>query len=379
MLTFVNEELFSYNTKTEKTQNGKEVLQLSIGTSNFLVAYAKGSKMDKYHNPQDEQKINKKHDIDMRDNPKIEPINREILNISYISDDQLKDPSLLMAQPTSIKVTENNRGIPVVTARCLQNDSPNKSNLYIIAFPFNGMILPIAEDPRYRIYKGLIMSSVRFFYYKNRRYRKILYLVIEPHKALFDPNHKHHTDVIDIKLESYAIYRDRETGEEKTNHETFTLDISDKISSSNWEYETLNEAKRIEPDTATPLWTTFKFDSKPNNGKSYNKNQNSDEKPRMNNKPKNGQKPGYIEGNTYVTTNKHGIRKEVSINQNRGGYSQNNNRNNQKKSGGDDFERMLRESGMYDEDYNRDNRRGGNRGKKGKKNNRRNNSYDDWN
>ena len=283
-----------------------------------------------------------------------------------------------MTQPTSIKVTENNRGIPVVTARCLQNDSPNKSNLYIIAFPFNGMILPIAEDPRYRIYKGLIMSSVRFFYYKNRRYRKILYLVVEPHNALFDPNHKHHTNVIDIKLESYAIYRDRETGEEMTNHETFTLDISDKISSSNWEYETLNEAKRIEPDTATPLWTTFKFDSKSNNGKSYNKNQNSDEKPRMNNKPKNGQKPGYIEGNTYVTTNKHGIRKEVSINQNRGGYSQNNNRNNQKKSGGDDFERMLRESGMYDEDFDRDNRRGNNRGKKGKKNNRRNN-YDNWN
>ena len=56
MLTFVNEELFSYNTKTEKTQNGKEVLQLSIGTSNFLVAYAKGSKMDKYHNPQKQQK-----------------------------------------------------------------------------------------------------------------------------------------------------------------------------------------------------------------------------------------------------------------------------------------------------------------------------------
>ena len=98
----------------------------------------------------------------------------------------------------------------------------------------------------------------------------------------------------------------------------------------------------------------------------------------MNNKPKNGQKPGYIEGNTYVTTNKHGIRKEVSINQNRGGYSQNNNRNNQKKSGGDDFERMLRESGMYDEDFDRDNRRGNNRGKKSKKNNRRNN-YDNWN
>ena len=38
---------------------------------------------------------------------------------------------------------------------------------------------------------------------------------------------------------------------------------------------------------------------------------------------------------------------------------------------------MMRESGMYNEDYNRDNRRGGNRGKKGKKNRR--NSYDEWN
>lgn len=386
MLTFVNEELFSYNAKTEKnSQTGKDILQLSVATSNFLVAYAKGSKMDKYHNPQEDQKINKKHDIDMRDNPKIEPINREILNVNYVSDDQLKDPSLLMAQATSLKVTENNCGIPMVSARCLREDSPNKSNLYIVAFPFNGMINPIAEDPRYRIYKGMIMSSVRPFYYKNRRYRKILYLVIEPHMALFDQNHKHHTDTIDITMESFAIYKDRESGDEKTNHETFTLYITDKISTSNWEYEVMNDAKHIEPDPNKPLWTTFKFEAKQNDGHKagksrYNEtdNRNGRRSTGGTNKPHNGQKPGYIEGNTYVTTNKHGIRKEVPITNNGNSFTKNrNNYNKSKSNNSDDLDRMMRESGMYNEDYNRDNRRGGNRGKKGKKNRR--NSYDEWN
>lgn len=382
MLNFVNEELFSYQAKTEKNQqSGKEVLQLSVATSNFLVAYAKGSKLDKYHNPQEDQKINKKRDIDMRDNPKIEPINREIMSISYVSEDQLNDPSLLMTQSTSLKVTENQRGIPMVTARCLREDSPNKSNLYVIAFPFNGMITPIAEDPRYRIYKGMIMSSVRPFYFKNRRYRKILYLVVEPHMALFDKNHKHHVDEIDIKMESFAIYKDRESGDEKTNHETFVLSLTDQGSVAHWDYEIMNEAYRIEPDPMKPLWSTFKFEPKPNSERKFNKPQNSDNKNYQNrgngnNKPRNGQKPGYVEGNTYVTTNKHGIRKEVPIAQNNGGGFQKN-RGYNKKNTGDDLDRMMRESGMYDEDYNRDNRRGGNRGKKGKKNRR--NDYDDWN
>lgn len=379
MLNFVNEELFSYHAKTEKnSQSGKEILQLSVATSNFLVAYAKGSKLDKYHNPQEDQKINKKRDIDMRDNPKIEPINREIMTVSYVSEDQLNDPSLLMTQSTSLKVTENQRGIPMVTARCLREDSLNKSNLYVIAFPFNGMLTPIAEDPRYRIYKGMIMSSVRPFYFKNRRYRKILYLVVEPHMALFDKNHKHHVDEIDIKMESFAIYKDRESGDEKTNHETFVLSLTDQGSVARWDYDIMNEAYHINPDPTTSLWTTFKFESKPNGERKFNKSQNSDNRNyqnRGNNKSHNGQKPGYVEGNTYVTTNKHGIRKEVPITQNNGGASQKN--RGYKKNTGDDLDRMMRESGMYNDDYNRDNRRDGNRGKKGKKNRR--NNYDDWN
>lgn len=374
MLTFVNEELFSYATKHEvNAQTKKEILQLSVSTSNYLVTYAKGSKMDKYHNPQQDQKINKNHDIDMRDNPSIVPINREILSVNYVSDDQASNPSQLMNQPTSLKVTENNRGIPQVSVRCLKDNSENKSDIYVVAFPFNGMILPIPEDPTYRIYKGMIMSSVRPFYFKGRRYRKILYLVVEPHRALFNQNHKYHTDTINLKLESYAIYKDKDTGDEKTNHETFHLDMMQNSCNYGWEYEIMDEAFRIEAVPDKPLWVTFKFTQKDSNkNQSHRQNpQNQDsDNPFSGRTPnpakkKNGQKNGYVEGNTYVTTNKNGIRKEVPI------------RNNSfKKNDKKDLDSMMQNSGMFDEDkFDRTNRY--DRKKKGKKGGKKNRRSDD--
>ena len=374
MLTFVNEELFSYATKHEvNAQTKKEILQLSVSTSNYLVTYAKGSKMDKYHNPQQDQKINKNHDIDMRDNPSIVPINREILSVNYVSDDQASNPSQLMNQPTSLKVTENNRGIPQVSVRCLKDNSENKSDIYVVAFPFNGMILPIPEDPTYRIYKGMIMSSVRPFYFKGRRYRKILYLVVEPHRALFNQNHKYHTDTISLKLESYAIYKDKDTGDEKTNHESFHLDMMQNSCNYGWEYEIMDEAFRIEAVPDKPLWVTFKFTQKDSNkNQSHRQNpQNQDsDNPFSGRTPnpakkKNGQKNGYVEGNTYVTTNKNGIRKEVPI------------RNNSfKKNDKKDLDSMMQNSGMFDEDkFDRTNRY--DRKKKGKKGGKKNRRSDD--
>lgn len=374
MLTFVNEELFSYATKHEvNAQTKKEILQLSVSTSNYLVTYAKGSKMDKYHNPQQDQKINKNHDIDMRDNPSIVPINREILSVNYVSDDQASNPSQLMNQPTSLKVTENNRGIPQVSVRCLKDNSENKSDIYVVAFPFNGMILPIPEDPTYRIYKGMIMSSVRPFYFKGRRYRKILYLVVEPHRALFNQNHKYHTDTISLKLESYAIYKDKDTGDEKTNHETFHLDMMQNSCNYGWEYEIMDEAFRIEAVPDKPLWVTFKFTQKDSN-KNQSHRQNTQNQDSDNpfsgrtpnpTKKKNGQKNGYVEGNTYVTTNKNGIRKEVPI------------RNNSfKKNDKKDLDSMMQNSGMFDEDkFDRTNRY--DRKKKGKKGGKKNRRSDD--
>lgn len=369
MVSFINEGLFSFQSKTDKDSQDHTIMQLQIASSNFLVTYAKGSKMDKYHNPKEAMNINKNHDIDMRNNPKIEPINRELVMINYVNDKIIDEPSLLCEQATSIKVVDNNKGVPTVSVRCLRPDSQNKSNLFVIAFPFNGMLLPIPEDPCYRIYKGMIIPSVRPFYYNGRRYRKILYLVVEPHMALFNPDHKHHRDSITIKLDSYAIYKDRDTGDEKTNHETLTISIQENSSESVWDYDTMDESYRITPNADTPLWTTFKFEpksdkSRKNMGKIDGGDYDSQITPkkRLNNKPKNGQRAGYVEGNTYVTTNKHGIRKEVPL------KSSNHKRN--------DLDRMMQESGMFDHDdeiYNK--RQNGNR--KGKKRNNNRNDY--WN
>lgn len=369
MVAFINEGLFSFQTKTEMNTQGHSIMQLMVASSNFLVTYAKGSKMDKYHNPKDPKIINKQHDIDMRNNPKIEPINRELVSINYINDKIAENPTLLQDQATSIKVVDNVKGIPTVSVRCLRPESQNKSNLFVIAFPFNGMLLPIPEDPCYRIYKGMIIPSVRPFYFNGRRYRKILYLVVEPHMALFNPEHKHHKDVISVKLDSYAIYKDRETGDEKTNHETLTVNIQENTSEAVWEYDTMDESYRIAPNVDTPLWTTFKFEpkaEKPRKNTGKVDGGDSDDsftpKKRFNNsKPKNGQRAGYIEGNTYVTTNKHGIRKEVPL-------KSSNHRKN-------DLDRMMQESGMFDHDEIYNKRQNGNR--KGKK--RNNNREDYWN
>ena len=193
--------------------------------------------------------------------------------------------------------------------------------------------------------------------------------------AIFDKVNKNQTVVINITLESYAIYKDKETGEEKTNHETFHLDMCAASSMTGWKYETMDEAYRIEANPEKPLWITFRFGARDSENKgprqnndNFNKEKKFDNRNQTSQKPKNGQKGGYIEGNTYVTTNKNGIRKEVPI---RG----NEPRKNNKK----DLDSMMKESGMFDDEkFERGNRydRKKNKGKKGRNNRRFDDGYD---
>lgn len=347
MLTILNEELYSFealNGTDPRTK--KDSFKLVVSTSNKLVRY---SRRNENYNNRNTPKP--KNGIDIS-TPGVEVLSREIISILTPSDDPMQFCNL----PISLKVSENMKGIPMVSVRCLGEDDKNNSNLFLLAFPFNGMIQPIAEDPKYHIYKGLIGTSVRPFFFNGRRYRKILYLVIEPHMALFNPEHTYHTKKIEIKLESFAIYRDRETQEEKTNHETYTFTVlgADGMYTENWEHETVDHAITIDSNSATPLWTTFKF----NNMKSANSSTPIPPK-------KKGQKDGYVQGSTYITTNKHGIRKEVPMKTERPNHM----RNTKEKRGGDRLDEMMRSSGMYDVEDTSDRN---NRKKNNKKNNRRN-------
>ena len=350
MLTIINEDLYSFNcVKGIDPRTKLDSYRISIATSNKLLHY----RMNQDNNYKKPQNGVENH------NPPPESTPREILTIQTPSDDLDAYQKL----PISLRVGENQRGNPTVAVRCLGENDTNNANVYVLAIPFNGMINPIPEDPKYHIYKGLIGSSVKPFMFNGKRYKKILYLVIEPHMKLFAPDHKYHTDCIDIRVDTYALVTDKETGKEVTNHETYTFSVvsADGMYRDKWEYETLEEPVLISNDNgAQPVWHTFKFIQKDRVKPYQSKKRNP-----------NGRRDGYVSGNTYVTTNKHGIRKEIPLRNKeeapQNGYNGRPEKFSRKSGSDNEFERMLQDSGMYDDRENRRNnfnrKKGGNKGK----------------
>jgi hypothetical protein len=250
---------------------------------------------------------------------KLSPLNKDIIKINT------RNTKDYYNDPMSIKVYTNERNIPQVEVNVLGNNFDNRTNLYIVAFPFNGYVKKIPEDPKYRIYKGVLAYSMKPFTFNDKSYKKVLYLVIEPNLNLFSPDHKYHTDTIPIVLESYNdIYG--EDDKIKTVHETFNLVLTDKDGaySTVWEKEEFDEKITLEQDEEAPLWTTFKFlpreereKAKLEKGEYTNEN-----KPKYIQKHKSD-KPYYIKDGIMITENKHGIRKEVVLNKNNEDYNYN--------------------------------------------------------
>lgn len=362
MLNIINEELMSYST-VDIVDKGKSYTKIRVATSNKLQQYENDSRYSRYKDEKQDNQTKPKSTTSpsVKIESKVEalkPINREIIRISApyktIGDfiaQPVESKSVDFDLPMSININSSNEFQPKVEVRCHEKGD-DRANLYIVAFPFNGMIKPIPENPQYRIYKGLIASSAKPFFFNNRKYRKVLYLVIEINKNLFNEDHKYHTDEIVLNLESYALFTDRETNEQKTNCEVFNLRILSPNGSyvTNWEYSTVNEAVIMTADPGQKLWVTYDMNSHKQNKPEYN---NTQRKP-----SNNAQKPMHIEGDMMVTTNRHGIRKEIPMNAPKKNDTYSKKFNNRKNSYDSKFD--------YDEDdYDNNNR--------GKKNNKRGN------
>lgn len=308
MIKLLNENLLSFRTSKDSETNRET---LSVVTSNKIVKNTNTS----------EGEINRKksYDIKNKNVQSYTPINREILKINAPDIDNWNE------KPMMIKVYDNEKGIPQVEVNVLQDTYQNRANLYVLAFPFNGLLKKIPEDPKYRIYKGVLASSSKPFFYNGKRYRKVLYLVIEPNLNLFDKDHKYHTDSIDITLESFAIFNDSQN-KKKTNHDTYTLKIISKSGDyiERFDTEILDNEINMTNEPGTLLWTTFKFLTREEREKQKNEenesNGNVGEKaPRK--KLNKGDKPSYIKDGVLITQNKHGIRKEVILNKPRNNNS----------------------------------------------------------
>ena len=370
MLKIVNEELMSYST-IDMVVKGKEYTKIKVATSNKLQQYENDSRSNraggKFTDTKTDAKSTASSKVNIVSNvDQLKPINREIIrisaplkNIGDFNAQPNESKSVEFDLPMSINVTSNGRQ-QNVEVRC-HEQGDDRANLFVIAFPFNGMIKPIPQNPQYRIYKGLIASSAKPFFFNNRKYRKVLYLVVEINKNLFNNDHKYHTDEIAIQLESYSLFKDKESEAQKTTCETFIMRIFSENGdySTHWDYNVADEAIMMSVEPGQQLWTTFDASSfkKNNDSKSFGK--------KLNNK----QRPIHVEGNMLVTTNKNGIRKEIPLNRNKNRDTSYNSFAAAKPA---DIDQMMKESGMFDAGSNgRGKRNGGKRS-----NNHRNNRGD---
>ena len=387
MFAIINEDLFAFQIQKHEGDDKKIYFRLHVKTSNKLV-----QPQSRVHKDHGYKKSEKKPYRAENKEEDLKPINREVIRISA----PLKDiipieqggpnmdlPLTWNDIPMSIHGTPGQNVFDTqLDVRC-HTQGPDHACLFVIAFPFNGLINPIESDPRYRIYRGFISSSAKPFIFNNHKYRKVMYLVIEVNKNLFNPEHKYHCDSIPIKLESYALFDDRVDGKKKTNHEVMTIDIKSPKGDYDvdWSYELIENAvyKNVEP--GTQLWPTYVFgtdDGNPDFKAKYSAksaNRNPDRKfnnsgHRHNGQKRNGppkiknpeqfQKPapsGY-----KVTVNKHGIRKEVP-NKN---YKNYNRRDSYfvDKDSDDSIDGMMKRSGMFDKNHNRHGKKNGKRNNK---------------
>lgn len=331
MYTLINEDLFSFRFTEDSGQQSNFPHQMEICSANELVRYPK----------EDEEEPVKEGDVVINMQKTI-PINRKILSVYSVDDNFTNHPMSYRAQWNVF----NERPNPFVSIRC-HDHGVDRTNLFIIAFPFNGRLKPIPPSKEYRILKGTIVSSVKNFWYQNKKYRKVLYLIVEPNKDFLDGSGE-----VTMTLEGYGIYHDlHNDGIEMTKHETLTLTFTDNEGNYKAEsvHEVIDHPVQLESFTGKELWQTAKIDPpqrKPQGGRGFNKNNN-----------RNNSYSDTPQG-VRVTTNKNGIRKEVPI-----GGRRDNHRSQKDK---DDIDNMIKKANLVDDYEYRNSQKG-----RGKKNRRR--------
>ena len=169
MLNLINEELMAYSTITTN-EKGKSYTKIKVATSNKLQQYendSRGNRNNTDNKDTYQKALPKKTGATIVSNADVlKPIDREIIRISaplknigdFIAQDEM-NREINFDLPMSINVDSTNKYQPRVEVRC-HEQGDDRANLYVVAFPFNGMIKPIPENPQYRIY--LLSENLSF-------------------------------------------------------------------------------------------------------------------------------------------------------------------------------------------------------------------------
>jgi hypothetical protein len=189
MLKIINEDLFSFILENCNSEMHGDFVKLSIQTSRSIVKGDEGN--DRYI-------------------PSVRTFARLISPDKEYSKYNLG---------VSSKQLENNS--TQILFKCTP-DVKNNNLIYLVAFPFNGIIKPIPESKEYRILKGMISSSEQYsVLYNNKKYKKVLYLILSLRQSVLDNKPEAY---IPFSVESYAYYKDGNGGV-STIKETLSVDM----------------------------------------------------------------------------------------------------------------------------------------------------------
>ena len=86
------------------------------------------------------------------------------------------------------------------------NKGNKESYVVLVALPFNGFAEPLPETTDYRIHRGMFVKSDRKTILCNgKKYKKVLYLLVEVNAARFDPEHRNYAEELKLVFSSYNL------------------------------------------------------------------------------------------------------------------------------------------------------------------------------
>jgi len=204
MLQFINDNLFRFTTTHVTTEHGTYVKTLIKST---------------------DEVVDIKHEVKAREEGKEFYPDRIFASVNSDTEDYNKENiSALVSSDTGAH-------------KCvIRSSAKNKydSEIYCVAIPFNGIMTPIESTEDYKILKGMLVASDKYsINHNNRKYKKVLYLMLDVNKRNLFGNEETGEEgkEIVIKFEShYSMYK-KENGRivnlpDKWNKEVTTITIN---------------------------------------------------------------------------------------------------------------------------------------------------------
>lgn len=233
MLVCINPDLITLNGETENRKNGgSPYYKICCDTSRLITA-------------KDPNKVNSPRPIlRMACNATIESSNYE-LNIPPQEEDgsfTRVNTHTVYGVPTSFSSRENGKSVSVL----VREETENRTDVYVVAFPFHGVLKPIQKSNRYDVLKGMISVSGGYSIpFGTYTYKNILYLVLAVDPATT-------TEPIGIRLESYCL-KTMKKGAQITMHEMMDITLNGDLSTFNLHDEQV-EPIDMEQFKGIPVW-----------------------------------------------------------------------------------------------------------------------------